>query len=111
MNYQVLRPFSGYAAGDQLGPDDLIGEHRATQLVDQRYLAVMPPMVSGYQPSSAALLGTSIRELRVMLPDVVDVCVLESALAREERQVARQLYGKRMDELKESEESNAQPIN
>jgi hypothetical protein len=107
MNYQVLRPFSGYVIGERLGPESFMDEHRATQLVEQRYLSVLPEGKEGYQPSSETLWGTSIRGLRDILPDMVDKSVLFVALDGEERQVARQMYEKRLWELTEADAESA----
>ena len=103
--YQVVRPFPGHReVGAILKSSDFASSHRAAQLLDQRFIA--PVMVqSGYQPSVMQLVETPIRELRLMIGDVVDAVVLEAAMKHDKRDVALKIYEKRLEEL------NAQSIN
>ncbi|MBT9173446.1 MAG: hypothetical protein DDT21_01847 [Syntrophomonadaceae bacterium] len=95
--YQVVRPFSGLDIGTVL-PGDTMTARRAQQLTEQRYIL---PLVGGsdYQPSVSLLLASSIRELRLLISEVKDACLLHTALKTEERQVARSILEKRLKEL------------
>ena len=107
-NFQVLRSFpGGPPVGEVIGVNTFSSPHRAAQLVNQRFLSPVRDN-KGYQPGISALLAAPIRELRVILPDVLDVCVLQEALMQETREVARQIYAKRIGEM---EVQNAQSNN
>ena len=108
-NFQVLRSFpGGPPVGEVIGVGSFSSPHRAAQLVNQRFLSPVRDN-KGYQPGISALLAAPIRELRVILPDVLDVCVLQEALMQETREVAKQIYAKRIGEMMEVQ--NAQSNN
>lgn len=44
--YQVLRPFSGYVAGHQLNEDEFVTQRRINQLVANRYIGLVQPVVA-----------------------------------------------------------------
>ena len=96
--YQVMRPFGPHSVGEKLRGDEFDPSRRAAQLVDQRYLT---PVFSGvgYQPSSNVLLESTIRALRPMMEQMVDSCVLQKALEQETREIAVQMFSKRIEEL------------
>ena len=104
--YQVVRPTSGLEVGAILTGKDFVTSRRAQQLMEQRYIL---PLAGGgdYQPSVAHLLASPIRELRLMMADVQDACLLHTALATETRLTVRTLFEKRLEEL-EAENENSQ---
>lgn len=97
--YQVVRPNSGLPeVGAILNGVDFKDSRRAQQLMEQRYILAL----SGggdYQPSVSTLLETPIRELRPMMVEVKDVCLLHKALETEERDTVRALFERRIKEL------------
>ena len=95
--YQVTRPFAGYRPGMVLKDSDFASPHRAAQLIDQRYLT--PVAATDSQPTVAALRGATVRQLGDLVARVQDACVLHTALQGEERDAARKLYTKRLEEL------------
>lgn len=44
--YQVLRPFSGYVAGHRLNADEFVTQRRINQLVANRYIGLVQPVVA-----------------------------------------------------------------
>jgi len=111
--FQVIRPFDGFEPGAILRDSDFASPHRAALLIDQHRIT---PLVGGkgYQPTVKSLLGSSVRTVRTLLPDVRDACVLAEALSRDNRGVAKEMYQKRIDEmnaLQLEEVNDAQPTN
>jgi hypothetical protein len=97
MNYQVVRKFGGYQIGQVVPVTDFASPRRAAQLISQRYLA--PAQSTAVQPTVKALLNATVRKVSELVPQVQDRCVLEAALAQEEREVARKAIAKRLEEL------------
>lgn len=44
--YQVLRPFSGYVTGHRLNADEFVTQRRINQLVANRYIGLVQPVVA-----------------------------------------------------------------
>lgn len=44
--YQVLRPFSGYVAGHRLNEDEFVTQRRINQLLANRYIGLVQPVVA-----------------------------------------------------------------
>lgn len=99
--YMVVRPFSGHNVGELLTPEQFADARRAAQLIDQRYITPAPTEHS--QPTVDALLGATLRQLRELVGDVKDACVIESALLQETRQQATETLTKRLAELQPEE--------
>lgn len=100
--YLVVRPFSGHKVGELLTPEQFTDDRRAAQLIDQRYITPAPTQRS--QPTVGALLGATIRQLRDLVLNVKDACVIETALLQETRQQATEILTKRLEELQPEEE-------
>lgn len=97
--YQVVRPTPGLPeVGAILNGSEFVTSRRAQQLMEQRYILPLSG-VSDYQPSVSTLLETPIRELRLMMAEVKDACLLHEALKTEERNTVRALFEKRIEEL------------
>lgn len=45
-SYQVVRPFSGYVAGEVLAETDFVSVRRIKQLVEQRYVVPVSPVAT-----------------------------------------------------------------
>lgn len=100
--YQVVRPFPGYPVGAVLSDTDFATPLRATQLVDARFLTKMVNSLAQHQPTSQTLNDATIRQLSVMLSEVVDRGVIEAALGRETRESAIKALEKRLSEMEET---------
>jgi len=101
ISYQVVRPFQGLSVGAVLSGDGFKDSRRALQLVEQRFIQPITSQANGYQPSVATLLATPIRQLRFVIADVQDTALLEVAKQQETREIAMQLFQKRIEELNE----------
>lgn len=98
-SYQVVRPFPGVAVGAILTDADFNNPDRARRLVEQRYLARVE-RTEGMQPTAAALLTATVRQLDGLLSQVADVCVLQAAIAQEPRESAKAKMQKHLAAMK-----------
>jgi hypothetical protein len=98
-SYQVMRPFQGYSIGDVIPEEQFSTTRRAQQLTEQRFIQPIVVAAEGYQPSVESLLGTAIRPLRIMIADVRDAAVLHAARLQETREIALQIFDRRIEEL------------
>lgn len=96
MNYQVLRDFSGHHKGVVLSDTDFIHARRARQLVDMRYLSVVPD-----SDDVTAITGGTVAQMRKMISEITDVEKLEQALDQEQRASAKRLITRRLEELRQ----------
>ncbi|HSG63303.1 MAG TPA: hypothetical protein VLA24_17900 [Pseudomonadales bacterium] len=104
-SYQVVRPFSEYELGAILTEVDFVNPHRATQLVDKRFLTRLTGQ-DGYQPTAQKLGGATIRQLVQLVGEVVDRGVLVDAISKEERETAIKVLEKRLAELEAANEQS-----
>lgn len=95
--YQVTKPFSGFAVGATLTSADLVSNHRAAQLIDQR--KITPLASKEAQPTLNALRKATVRQLDALVAQVQDACLLEAAMENDTREAARKAYAKRLEEL------------
>ncbi len=96
-SYQVVRAFSGQpTVGAILTDADFRSPERAKRLVDQRYIKPLVRDDVGMQPTVKTLLAATIRQMDKMIAQVQDRCVVESALAQEQRESAKKLMEKRL---------------
>jgi hypothetical protein len=99
INFQVVRPFEGFIAGAVVPGSRFVDSRRAQQLVEQRYIVAVTQPTNGYQPSVDTLRDATVRKLREMIGDVRDVVLLREVKEQESRDVAVQIFDKRIIEL------------
>lgn len=94
MQYQVIRDFSGHQAGAILAGSDFIHARRARQLVEMRYLSIMPDA-----DDVTGITGGTVAQMRQMIAGITDATILQAALEQEQRASAKRLLEKRLEEL------------
>jgi len=96
MNYQVLRDFSGHRQGVVLSDADFIHARRARQLVEMRFLSVVPD-----SDDVTAITGGTVAQMRQMISETTDTEKLEQVLDQEQRASAKRLIKRRLEELRQ----------
>lgn len=104
-SYRVIRSFPGYEVGQVITGGVMINQFRAAQLVNQRYIEPVGGEGQGslQQPTVAALLGATVRQLDSLVAQVEDACLLQAAADQDERESALRLYERRLAELAPAE--------